>query len=287
MPTIRELFEQAQASQHVVDFGPFKLCVNTADGSGARYRDETRRDEFSDPLMRELIARLRPQMFLDLGANYGFTSLLHRTLNPDAAIVAVEMSPLLAPFVRKNFELNGCQRATVVEAAVGDAAGQITTRLNVFGSADNRVRPATADKFLSSDAATIPMGTVDQLLADLPATTSLMIKIDTQGYERHVFAGAAKTLARLERWAIKTEFGPSWLASQGTDAKRFLGELVEQFDVCELPQRPRFKGDVLDAIVASRLTAADVGPFVDWLASLVTNGRGWCDLLVMSRRRFR
>lgn len=285
MPTIRELFEKAQASQHVVDFGPFKLNVNTADGSGARYRDEARRDEFVDPLMRELIARLRPQMFLDLGANYGFTSLLHRALNPEAAIVAVEMSPLLAPFVRKNFEINGVQRGTVVEAAVGDAPGEISTRLNLFGSADNRVRPATQDKFLTSDSCTIPVVTVDQLLVDLPSATPLMIKVDTQGYERHVFAGARATLARLERWAIKTEFGPSWLQSQGTHAKQFLGDLVDQFDVCELPQRPRFKGDGLDAIAAARLTAGEVGPFVDWLTGLVTGGRGWCDLLVLPRNR--
>ena len=280
VPTIQELVSKAAANQQIADFGAFKLAVNAADGSGARLRGETRRDELVDPLMRDLIARLKPMMFLDLGANFGFTSMLHHHLNPDAAIVAVEMSPLLTPFIRKTFEINGVKRATVVQAACGAEPSRVPVRLNLFGSADNRVVPATGDRWLSSDSYDAQVVTVDQLLAELPPTMPVLIKIDTQGYERHVFEGARQTLSRSNAWAIKTEFGPTWLKSQQTDPKKFLGELVEQYDVAEWPQRPRFKGDRVEDLLRSKLQPDEVGAFVDWLTGLNVAGNGWCDLLV-------
>ena len=285
MPTIEELVAAANTNQHLVDFGPFKLVVNLADGSGERLRDDTKRDELADPLMRDLIARLKPQMFLDLGANFGFTSMLHHHYNPSAAIVAVEMSPLLTPFIRKTFELNGVKRATVVDAACGSAPGTVRTRLNLFGSADNRVTPVAGEKYLSADSYESAVVTVDQLLVDYPSAVPFMIKIDTQGFERHVFAGAKATLSRSSAWAIKTEFGPNWLGSQGSNAKQFLGELVEAYDVCELPQRARFRGDTVAKLLDAKLRAEDVGPFVDWLSNLNTHGKGWCDLLITPRGR--
>lgn len=285
MPTIQELVTKAIANQHTVDFGPFKLAVNTADGSGAGYRDETRRDELVDPLMIDLIARLKPQLFLDLGANYGFTSMLHHHLNPQAAIVAVEMSPLLTPYIRKTFQTNNLARGTVVDAACGDVPGKISSRLNLHGSADNRVIPTGGKQFLSDDTFDVAVVTVDQLLADLPATAPALIKIDTQGYERHVFAGATATLGRSGKWAIKTEFGPAWLKSQSTDAKTFLAELVDRYDVAEWPQRPRFKGDRVADLLRSKLRPDEVDTFVDWLAGLNLAGRGWCDLLITPKNR--
>ena len=285
MATIQELITQANTHEHVVDFDAFKLVVNVADGSGVRYRDDNRRDELTDPLMRDLVARVQPMMFVDLGANFGFTSMLHHHLNPSAAIIAVEMSPLLTPFIRKTFELNSVPRATVVEAACGSEPGKIRTRLNLFGSADNRVVPSGGEKFLSSDFVEVQVVSVDQILADVSTTMPFMIKIDTQGYERHVFAGARATLARCSRWVIKTEFGPDWLKSQSTDAKGFLSELIEAFDVCEWPQRPRFKGDTAARLLDSKLRAGDVDAFVDWLASLDRYGRGWCDLMIAPKNR--
>jgi hypothetical protein len=126
---------------------------------------------------------------------------------------------------------------------------------------------------------------VDQLLADQPDTMPFKIKIDTHGNERHEFAGAARTLARSNRWIIKSEFGPDWLKSQSTDPRTFLRELVEQFDVAELPLRARFKGDTLASVLDAKLKVDEVDAFVDWLASLALHGRGWCDLLIAPRDR--
>ncbi len=285
MPTLKEMLDGANQHQKLVDFGAFKLLVNTSDGSGARYRDQASRDEFHDPLMKDLIARVKPMLYLDLGANFGFTALLHHHLNPDAAIVAVEMSPLLVPFIQKSFEINNVKRGSVVHAACGEEPGSITTKLNAVGSADNRVVATGGKQFLSTDTFTVGVVSVDQLLADVPASLPFMIKIDTQGYERQVFAGAQKTLSRSNRWIIKTEFGPDWLQSQSTDPKAFLRGLVEQFDVAELPQRSRFKGDTLTNVLNARLSGEDVDSFVDWLSGLALHGRGWCDLLIAPKNR--
>lgn len=284
MPTIQELQQQAARNVQAVDFEAFKLVVNAADGSGKQYQNEKRREEFYDPVMKSIIAFLRPQLFVDIGANYGFASLIHRHLNPEAVLVAVEMSPLLVPFIRKSFEMNGITeaKASIVHAACGEAPGSITTRLNVFGSADNRVTPATADKYLSSDEVTIPVISIDQLLWDVTPDMRVLFKFDTQGYEQRVFAGAVQALKRIKRWAIKTEFGPDWLSSQHTDAKSFLHDLVDQYDVAELPTRSRFKDD-LNAVMHQRLRKDDVDAFVDWVARQAMNGRGWCDLLILPK----
>lgn len=144
---------------------------------------------------------------LDIGANSGqFGSALRRA-GYRGAVVSVE--PLQAAFDELLLATRGDAQWTVERAAVADEAGTIT--MNVAGNSvsssvlpmlDRHTEAAPQTRYVATeDVAAI---TVDELVARHrldPATT--LLKIDVQGFERAVLAGAATTLDRFA--GVRTE----------------------------------------------------------------------------------
>src|SRR5947209_5574021 len=65
----------------------------------------------------------RCALFVDVGANYGFFSLLAATRHLGLEIIALEPVPETCAVLRRNLEKLGAARAQVVEAAVSDVDG--------------------------------------------------------------------------------------------------------------------------------------------------------------------
>ena len=85
-------FRRRLARTGIVDFGMFRLAIDPFDAGGVQYSTGVlgRAD-----LARGTgdCARFNPVLFVDVGANYGFTALVHHHLNPTCRIVAIEPSP--------------------------------------------------------------------------------------------------------------------------------------------------------------------------------------------------
>lgn len=150
--------------------------------------------EFTD--MAFLLHLLRPgDLFVDVGANVGSYTVLASAVC-SARSIAIEPDPGTARSLRRNIEINGIgDSVTVVEAAVGAAPAMV--RFTTGRDTTNRV--ATR-----SDLATreVQVRTLDEILAtEDPA----LIKLDVEGYEPQVFAGAASTLKGTSLAAVITE----------------------------------------------------------------------------------
>ena len=144
---------------------------------------------------------LRPgDTFIDVGANIGFYSLLASSVNVGAPVVAFEPHPVAATRLRENAGLNFFRNIRVREAAVGSSAGaaMLTSDLGER----NRIRAKTDDNGSSVEGKVV---TLDGDLAELdidPASVAL-VKIDTEGFEANVLAGA--------RGLLDARPGPVWM----------------------------------------------------------------------------
>jgi len=150
----------------------------------------------------ELVAYLkrtvrRGDMIVDLGAHVGYVSCIAAALG--AAVLAVEMQPTLIPIIQRNAELNDLWRVHTLCAAVGDRTGLVPSLRNspspgsraALGQWERGKFPLTS---VNHDL--IPLLTLDSLFAGGPYPT--LVKVDVEGAEARVLAGAAQTIAAAQ-----------------------------------------------------------------------------------------
>jgi FkbM family methyltransferase len=131
-------------------------------------------------------------VFLDVGANSGFYSLLAQAVNPNAFVAAFEPSPANAAVLRDNVALNEFA-IECLEAAVTDRSGPVTLfdfpGFSYSASLVEGFRPGTSVR-------TVQGVTLDDFLELRGlAGKSVLCKIDVEGHELAVLQGAKRLLA--------------------------------------------------------------------------------------------
>lgn len=264
------------AARRELNFGRFHLLISNRDTGGGAH-ESMYWHELSSPLDTEIVARLQPRLFIDVGANYGFSSLLHFTRNPACRFIVVEPNPTLVPYITHNLEQAGCHLFTIHNAiCAAEEAAHASFSIHPTYSQDSRVVGPGSWRHVEVSAVTL-----DGLTANIPADTPTLIKIDTQGYEDAVLAGGRRFLSASANWLMKIEFGPRSLESQGTNPLHFLQSLADAFCVVELPSRVRFKGDSLNDLLGHPLLPMDCASFETYVRHLAKKDGGYCDLLVL------
>jgi FkbM family methyltransferase len=126
---------------------------------------------------------------LDVGANIGIYSLTAAASNPAACIHAFEPTPEIAATLRDIVRRNRLDRVTVHESAVMDADGaaNLVRCRGTFGSNDG-MNFVLADP--RSDTSPIQAVRLDSFCADRGIENIDLMKIDVQGHELTVLAGA-------------------------------------------------------------------------------------------------
>jgi FkbM family methyltransferase len=140
---------------------------------------------------------------IDVGANLGAYAL--PVSRRAARVIAIEAQPAIAELLARNVAENGVGNVEVIAAAAGAEAGTIAfpapgldDTLNFGGVGLGSWRGATAE---------IAMVRLDDLA---PADTRV-VKIDVEGYEEQVLAGAPNLLETVR---------PYWMAELGREGPR-------------------------------------------------------------------
>jgi len=189
----------------------------------------------------ELLSRLRPaakepwtvawierslragDALWDVGANIGAYSLIAASLGRVAAdVVAVEPGYASYAALCDNIALNGLeQRVVPLPVLLGDHSGLVTLGGGEAGSAEHELGGGGLQTLAYR---------LDDLIAThrLPAPT--LLKIDVDGAEAAVLAGAAETLARPELRSVLVEIERSGGDAVTTTLARHGLELVERVD---------------------------------------------------------
>jgi FkbM family methyltransferase len=143
-------------------------------------------------------------LILDVGSNHG-EMLLYPDMPASARIYAFEPNAALVPLLRRSFMESGLP-ATVVQAAVGAADGQIELHIHPQWSGWSSVVAGAAAS--PGQAVKVPILRLDTFIASLdgmPSGGNLLIKIDVEGHEPAVLEGLMAALSRFEQVAIMAE----------------------------------------------------------------------------------
>jgi FkbM family methyltransferase len=157
--------------------------------------------------------RLRPgDTFVDVGAHIGwYTTLAARAVGPAGRVFAFEPFPRNHALLSANVASNGLDQVQITHAAVSDAPGSITVA--VQGESDSG--SVTAGPWGSTDSVEVPAVTLDGVV---PADADVaFIKIDVEGFERHVLDGAPSTLQRTRAVLIELNRGALEIAGSSPE----------------------------------------------------------------------
>jgi len=150
---------------------------------------------------------LRQGLIVDLGANIGDWTAAVLGVEPSAEVIAVEPAPGPRQALQQRFGHQITVDARAVSAEIGLATFYVTHHSH---NASLRTPHAESDVLYGVPGAWQVRGTievqtttVDQLVAGRPVA---LLKIDVQGAECEVLAGAAKTLPQTQAVLLEVTF---------------------------------------------------------------------------------
>jgi FkbM family methyltransferase len=154
---------------------------------------------------------------IDVGANIGLVCVpvVERTR---ARAICFEPEPENFSFLQRNVDRHQLQaRVRCCALACHDQPGQLPLLLSEDNLGDHRLQrvPAAAD----ARAILVETQRLDDALREEQLEHPIVMKVDAQGSEVGVFAGAAETLARTD--FLITEYWPRGIVDHGDDAQTF------------------------------------------------------------------
>ena len=236
MPSLAKSPIAPVLGQRVPIRGPARLLNNSYARSSCNLGDSTRRvtskfgDEFDVDLssflewqiwafgsFEEHFARLfqylvRPgDLCIDIGANVGVhTVRLAKLVGPLGKVIAIEADQALARRAGDNILINHISNARVINAAASDRTGDTVALYRPSPHDANRARASMLPhSYLTGTVAEVSTTTVDQTTSDPVA----LIKIDVEGCESAVVAGARRTIDTYSPSVI-FEYEPKILRSR-------------------------------------------------------------------------
>jgi FkbM family methyltransferase len=137
-------------------------------------------------------SRLTPEdAVIDVGANVGHVSLLLLDAVDPRAIFAFEPTPFTFGRLSENWRLNGLPEANLAAVALGSASGFVD-----MPDVDHpETRNSVGGKDLAARTVRVPLRQLDEFRDRWRNHRVGFLKIDVEGYEKDVLAGAADLLA--------------------------------------------------------------------------------------------
>ena len=122
-------------------------------------------------------------LFVDVGANMGYFSLLWAGLNPAGRVIAFEAAPRNIALLENNIRQNGLSdRITLVPKAAGDRAGTVQFETGPM----DQTGWGGISTSVTSGTINVPLVRLDQELPDAPID---VLKIDVEGADTWVLRG--------------------------------------------------------------------------------------------------
>jgi FkbM family methyltransferase len=187
-----------------------------------RYRYHYETQEYERYTAR-LVARVlsRHSLFVDIGANYGFYTLLAATQHPQLEVLALEPVEATFEVLKRNTELLSLGNVRLHQLAAADADG--TASFHISMAADNcGFSPHPAAPPLRQ--VEVRTARLDTLLADR-TPCPVLVKIDVEGHELAVLRGMKDAFARFADLSLLVEFNPKMQEAAGARPEDLLREL--------------------------------------------------------------
>lgn len=161
---------------------------------------------------KRLLDYHRIDVVCDVGANVGQYGRELRRLGFAGRIVSFE--PLPAAFEELSRVAAGDPRWEVAQVAMGDRAGEATLHVAGNSASSSMLEMLPAHLEAAPDSryvgdVQVTMSTLDdELELRIRADERLFLKVDAQGYEAHILAGATRSLDRIQGLQLELSLVP-------------------------------------------------------------------------------
>lgn len=186
---------------------------------------------YDTDLTNYFLRELRPDSHcFDVGANFGYFTCLMARFAPLGRVIGIEPDQAVFELARDNVAINGFGGiAEVIHAAASDTEAELTLHRRLTRSGNTSI-VAHSREFTDmmgegpSQAFKVRGAPIDSLTGSMQGRVDLM-KVDVEGAEPLVFAGARKTIADNPQLQIVMEWSPGQIQSAGFDLRRFAADL--------------------------------------------------------------
>ena len=181
-------------------------------------------------LWRTAIERLRPEVVLDVGANYGELVFMP-SYRPGVLVVAVEPHPSLSRYLeRARAEHPHGAAIELVFAAASDAdGGELTFFVDdAWSGRSSAVRTYSQREVRE---VRVPVTSIDAIVGDRARGKTLLFKIDVEGFEPNVLAGMHLVLGDAAMAVGLVELHRRNLSDMNIDLVDYLADLERRFTV--------------------------------------------------------
>lgn len=134
---------------------------------------------------------------VDVGANIGLYTMRQGSRAVYGRVLSFEPSPDTFRRLTSNIQLNGLNNVTLVNAAIGSEEGTVPFFIHAYSTR------ARVSKETVAGTVEVPCATLDAATQRYGFDQIDIMKIDTEGHERAVLAGAKLALSRTKRLVIE------------------------------------------------------------------------------------
>ncbi|MCI0391796.1 MAG: FkbM family methyltransferase [Acidobacteria bacterium] len=151
------------------------------------------------------LERMKPgSVFIDVGANIGaFAIPAALKVGPKGCVIAIEPSPQVFPFLKKNVALNGLSNVRLIQCAAFNSDGQTVP---FYEAPVDRFGMGSLGSQFEANPVPVLTHTLDYLLDEHMIGQVDVIKVDVEGFEAAVFRGAEKILTGNKPPVVVFEF---------------------------------------------------------------------------------
>jgi FkbM family methyltransferase len=148
---------------------------------------------------------------LDVGAYIGAYAFAVSFFLPKVRVLSFE--PLPENIDRLKTNLAGYQQFKVYHTALGEKNGNTTFYRSSFSPSSSILRMGELHrrafpKTSGEEEVRVPIARLEDVLADAALEGPVLLKLDVQGYEKQVLAGAGKILERIDVIICEVSFQP-------------------------------------------------------------------------------
>lgn len=187
---------------------------------------------------------------IDIGANIGFFALIGASIVGDSGrVVAFEPDPIVADRARENASLNGMTNLAVVTSAVGAAPGTLQLHRGGWDSEGSSLYLQEPD---APGDVLVPVTTLDAWLETAGIDRVAVLKIDAEGAELDIIAGAGQLLSRNDAPAIIIEANPVTLRAAGVTTAQLRSALAAHGYVMTVIETMEWRGEMVENWLARK-----------------------------------
>ena len=202
-----------------------------------------------------LASLIRPKMIVyDIGANVGFFSMIAaRLVGPEGRVVSFEPVQINADQIMHNALLNNFAHVHVRAEALGNENGPASFYTSEIPTLGRFTKFGSPDEFCNETTVTVRQ--LDALLAETELPPPDLIKMDVEGAEVDVLAGAFQTITRFRPLLLIELHGTNEPIAQALETQEYITHVLGSLDdiraarwSAHIIARPRERTDLSEII---------------------------------------